>query len=802
MSDSGSGKTWKETRGDSPSNSWPEQLFNDYAPPNRQPIPGRVRYFTNDPVVRLSVDFWANRQQVAPDDPARPDVLLKGTSVFSYKDSGVIYNDIWWRYAGLGAFISRESVSDPQEQLISSLGQLPEQPRDQNIRQEQLQKVTDSISDRIWLFNVIVAFEWWPLGAEVERQIHWLCRNASDFLFDVTDGYMALGQIVLGGRELMPFADIQVFASNRLFPRSWVGGMYNRDKYSPIRVGRGLWNKNRNRIIPWDEPEAYRTLIHEWAHYAMGLRDYYLQNDNFSRVVDGKSQTCRLIVPTISAPVESIMSVLEGTSELTPRATPGEKSDWELLKETFEWLQIKTPHRVNQGPNRLALPLPEILSAVSQEDLYMAARLYTPEWAADGTLLFPGAARQPLYPSDQALLLPIWNDKLGAALPEQAAPYISSSHCWIYLLREEPADQSAAADANTAVAPKRKYLIAQGVLEDRPGNEGFALVGAHDNDTVILIGDGYDKKPDGKEMAPIVLTTPLTNLSQIPTTRVWDKASPQIFPLIDVMPTGKRKGSLENYEFAVRLQVSEDNYNAWIFPLGAQDLAGIPVTWNDTPNSSAGTLSDEISKIPSLDGHVLLERSISGKRELTIATYSIGGTPSSAWPVPPNPIAAGSSEGNSMLFFDTGSPATPVDYSNTLVVTTLNHGIAQPSGLAPRSYTFSVATNDQLPAGLAATLVMFYDRRTETAGGDPIIHRRQLDNQWEPMPTFLLSGLSYAAAPLYGANEQRFMVSRDTPPQPPPTAPGLFDEPLHAEHYRLFVKSSVPIAAGLRYNAY
>ena len=72
-------------------------------------------------------------------------------------------------------------------------------------------------------------------------------------------------------------------ASNRLLSRAWVGAMHpfpecpNDDKYIPIRAGRGLWNENRRGIIPWEEPEGYRTLIHEWGHYALTLTDEYLE---------------------------------------------------------------------------------------------------------------------------------------------------------------------------------------------------------------------------------------------------------------------------------------------------------------------------------------------------------------------------------------------------------------------------------------------------------------------------------------------------------------------------------------------
>lgn len=72
-------------------------------------------------------------------------------------------------------------------------------------------------------------------------------------------------------------ADIQIMASNQLQPRSWVSGLYVAAKYMPIRMGRGMWHRKRKVAVPWNEAESYRALVHEWAHYALDLRDAYLE---------------------------------------------------------------------------------------------------------------------------------------------------------------------------------------------------------------------------------------------------------------------------------------------------------------------------------------------------------------------------------------------------------------------------------------------------------------------------------------------------------------------------------------------
>src|SRR5262245_24538689 len=46
----------------------------------------------------------------------------------------------------------------------------------------------------LYLFSVLVAFEWNPSPSTIQR-VQSAAKKASDFLYDVTDGYMAIGQV-------------------------------------------------------------------------------------------------------------------------------------------------------------------------------------------------------------------------------------------------------------------------------------------------------------------------------------------------------------------------------------------------------------------------------------------------------------------------------------------------------------------------------------------------------------------------------------------------------------------------------
>ncbi|HEY0606055.1 MAG TPA: hypothetical protein VGD58_24235, partial [Herpetosiphonaceae bacterium] len=198
------------------------------------------------------------------------------------------------------------------------------------------------------LFNIIVAFEWMPNYNDL-RLLREATTSASVLLYDVTDGYMAIGRVCVGGKELMDCADIQIFASNRLFPRSTVDGLNESHKYQPIRLGRGLWHRNSRITLPWDSEIGFATLIHEWGHYALGLKDQYLE-------VKPEQQ---IVVP-IHNPVLNTIMAGPKKSELLATILPEDPntsttdndSEWSALSthSTYAWLEIPMPYQNREIP--------------------------------------------------------------------------------------------------------------------------------------------------------------------------------------------------------------------------------------------------------------------------------------------------------------------------------------------------------------------------------------------------------------------------------------------------------------------
>lgn len=605
----------------------------------------------------------------------------------------------------------------------------------------------------IYLFNAIVAFEWRPSVHNV-AMLERAARRAADFLFDVTDGWMTFGQVLIGGPELLDGADIQILASNRLLPRSWVGGLHERKKYMPIRAGRGLWQKNRALSIPWDEPEGFRVLVHEWAHYALELLDDYVDTHQVYLPREGKATGGRyearrsnmsLAVPSVSQPVESIMATLEGTSELTAktggRRGTGKAAEWDTIINGFDGLN---PAREPRFPRIKARPTP-VEGPLALRELPHVAQVVV----GDG----------PRGWSDELLL---------TAIPAAVA----QEHCWVYVLK--------GVDATTGVPTS---IVAQGTL-DASYEEGFRLFGAEQGDDLLLIGNdaswgvramratigqlepaGRGRKriaglaeSDWRDVTPAVV--PAVYVQPEPVVSREDRAARLRVNLLWPAPAAEAPPAAELYLFPLDEVVGPANPGG---PGGGRPRVAVAP---DVPTAQP----------LALDGLVFVKL---GASCLVVIYAQGGGTPTGS-PVGGTPLTPGSSEGNLMVCFeDQGEyPRGNQEHGEIRVVTTRWPGgtpsTLEGSGAEARSYAYSLCSNKALPASYLPTLTLFYDRRADLQDGEAVIHRLDEGGQWRLIASYRPSGAWYVAAPLDTSTARRL------------TDPGLPAGQQRVEHYRLF----------------
>ncbi|MEM7131090.1 MAG: hypothetical protein AAF702_32510 [Chloroflexota bacterium] len=125
------------------------------------------------------------------------------------------------------------------------------------------------------LFNLVVSVEWDATPTYLE-EIARAMQQASDYLFDLTDGQMAFGEVnIYSNEENWKHADIQISTKNIVRPHAYISGILSKDTSHVIRLGRG-WDGMSGTQGAWDQPAGYRTIAHEFGHYALHLYDEYV----------------------------------------------------------------------------------------------------------------------------------------------------------------------------------------------------------------------------------------------------------------------------------------------------------------------------------------------------------------------------------------------------------------------------------------------------------------------------------------------------------------------------------------------
>jgi hypothetical protein len=254
--------------------------------------------------------------------------------------------------------------------------------------------VTVTLANPLVLFNVVASLEWQPAaGSPYAALLMAGLRSASNYLYGLTEGQMAIGPVTIqtggGGWEI---SDLRFRAANDYRPSARVGGIVPAPRpyaasattetvYMPgeILLGR-YWDGNgaSNPVTGnWSQPNAYRTLIHEWGHYALFLYDEYQANGLFGS--DESYCTCSdlPLVTSVSNPAvcggvtsamaQSAMAYHYTASKLWLSGTPPVcmntdqwlvhgRQDWQTLAKwshiqglPTEWLNV--PAALNVGPD-------------------------------------------------------------------------------------------------------------------------------------------------------------------------------------------------------------------------------------------------------------------------------------------------------------------------------------------------------------------------------------------------------------------------------------------------------------------
>jgi len=229
-----------------------------------------------------------------------------------------------WVYRTFLSSLTLDTEGDPQPFIVSGPGE---------------QRLIIRRNSPLILFNLLVSVEW-DAAVTYTEEISRAIQSASDYLYDITDAQMTFGQVAIyDGAEHWDDADIRISVRNIVRPHAHVGGINSADPAHAIKLGRA-WDGNSGNQGPWDQQDGYRTLIHQFGHYALYLYDEYFAytfdpNGNLTGEVPAYCTGPENRNPATDATNASVMDYQYTTSELSARDVPGLWST--LCEETVQW---------------------------------------------------------------------------------------------------------------------------------------------------------------------------------------------------------------------------------------------------------------------------------------------------------------------------------------------------------------------------------------------------------------------------------------------------------------------------------
>lgn len=231
-----------------------------------------------------------------------------------------------------------------------------------DISQEQVLVLQET--NPLFGFNIVVSVEW-EATAEYIQHLRQGFAAASQYLYDVTNGQMLFERVTIyqHGQNLAQ-ADYQIRASNQDWPRSNVTGILKAANH--VMLGRFFSGASVNSG-PWSQPIGYRTMIHEFGHYGLGLYDSYFFYQGATKV-RGHCTGPEIRTNTTWDTNATIMDSQRNSSELAMEGVAGlwspmcyqtqqyqrhDMSDWDVVEVRFAGLGalVRTPSAVVAGPS-------------------------------------------------------------------------------------------------------------------------------------------------------------------------------------------------------------------------------------------------------------------------------------------------------------------------------------------------------------------------------------------------------------------------------------------------------------------
>jgi TolB protein len=223
------------------------------------------------------------------------------------------------------------------------------------------QTVTISHTHPLIGFNIVASVEYNATGDNLSEittgfagsntaQGYRLDPGANDYLLDVADGQMFLEKVTIyEDKQNWGDADYQFFA---YYPRADAGctacGPFSlTHSFAHIHA-----QGSDDYGIPWNQTNAYTTLIHEFGHYAVGAYDEYRY------LYDGDPSTCSLSPNPDYQLRDSIMSDERNSSEFCTQDDHNPRTFQNIRNGESVWQTLKDNWDDDSGQNQWSIQSP------------------------------------------------------------------------------------------------------------------------------------------------------------------------------------------------------------------------------------------------------------------------------------------------------------------------------------------------------------------------------------------------------------------------------------------------------------
>lgn len=211
------------------------------------------------------------------------------------------------------------------------------------------QVLTAAQSNALVGFNIVVSVEW-DASAAYLNDLHQGFQNASDYLYDATDGQMFFERVTIyDDRGHWADADYWIQATNQLRASASVEGWSTLDGHAffgRATYGGGTW-----------EGRGFHTYIHEFGHYGLGLYDSYFYYDANGDKQNSACTSAAVLTNTTPQVNATVMYAQHSTTEFAMQGVVGlwspqcaqtrqwqvhGESDWETMVEYYGDTEVPT----------------------------------------------------------------------------------------------------------------------------------------------------------------------------------------------------------------------------------------------------------------------------------------------------------------------------------------------------------------------------------------------------------------------------------------------------------------------------